>query len=301
MKLRIGIVGLGSIAQKVYLPLLCQSGDWQVIGAFSPNQQKARALGESYRIECFNSVESLADQCDAVFVHASTAMHFSLVSLLLERGVHVYVDKPLAETLEQAERLVSLAERRNKALMVGFNRRFAPRYLELKQDMVAPASVRMDKHRAADIGPHDLRFTLLDDYLHVVDTALWLVDGEPRLSGGALQTNQAGQMIYAEHHFQVGDCLVTTSMHRQAGSQCETISAVTEGAIWHIDDMRQLRKAAAGIISERPVPAWQTILAQRGFTGAVDHFLNSVANQTPPSVSGEEALKAQAWIERLLR
>jgi virulence factor len=50
-----------------------------------------------------------------------------------------------------------------------------------------------------------------------------------------------------------------------------------------------------------PVPAWQTILTQRGFTGAVRHFIETVSNQTPPSVSGEQAILAQSWIERLLR
>ncbi len=60
--------------------------------------------------------------------------------------------------------------------MVGFNRRFAPLYRELKTQMGSAASLRMDKHRSDSVG-HDLRFTLLDDYLHVVDTALWLAGG----------------------------------------------------------------------------------------------------------------------------
>jgi len=111
MTLRIGIVGLGGIAQKVYLPLLCQGQDWRVMGAFSPNQAKAQALCNSYRITCFPSLDALAQQCDAVFVHTSTATHFEVVALLLKRGIHVFVDKPLADNLERAEQLVSLAAR----------------------------------------------------------------------------------------------------------------------------------------------------------------------------------------------
>ncbi|HEY0208675.1 Gfo/Idh/MocA family oxidoreductase [Acerihabitans sp.] len=314
MTLRIGIVGLGGIAQKVYLPLLCQGGDWAVAGAFSPNQAKARALCAGYRIESFASLDALAQRCDAVFVHTSTATHFDVVSHLLARGLHVYVDKPLAETLEQAERLVLLAARKQRVLMVGFNRRFAPLYLRLKQQMRQPVSIRMDKHRLDSVGPEATRFTLLDDYLHVVDTALWLADGAreqpangatgpaadaPTLTGGILRENAAGQMLYAEHHFMHRGCAITTSMHRQAGSQAETVSAVTAGAVYRIEEMRVWRSESQGVISELPVPAWQTVLTQRGFTGAVAHFIAAVAHQTQPETSGEQALLAQAWIERL--
>lgn len=92
--------------------------------------------------------------------------------------------------------------RKKLTLMVGFNRRFAPLYRELKTRLGTAASLRMDKHRTDSVGPHDLRFTLLDDYLHVVDTALWLAGGEARLASGTLLTSESGEMRYAEHHFQ---------------------------------------------------------------------------------------------------
>lgn len=300
-KLRVGVVGLGGIAQKAYLPLLSQAADWTLVGGFSPNQQKAQPICDSYRMACFSGLDSLAQQCDAVFVHSSTASHFQVIGELLRYGVHVYVDKPLAETVEQGEQLLALAEKQGKALMVGFNRRFAPLYRQLKQDMNQPASIRMDKHRADSVGPNDARFTLLDDYLHVVDTALWF-GGDPgqRLSG-SLRINDVGELVYAEHHFECGEMLVTTSMHRRAGSQRESVQAVTDGAIYQVNDMRQwLREDSQGVL-EQPAPGWQTTLAQRGFDGAIRHFLASVSNQTLPETAGEQAIAAQRVIERLLR
>ncbi|APS34754.1 MULTISPECIES: Gfo/Idh/MocA family protein [Serratia] len=300
-KLRVGVVGLGSIAQKAYLPILVQAADWTLVGGFSPNQQKAQPLCDSYRMACFSRLDSLAEQCDAVFVHSSTASHFSVIGELLNRGVHVYVDKPLAETLEQGEQLLELAERRGKTLMVGFNRRFAPLYRQLKQQMNQPASIRMDKHRTDSVGPHDLRFTLLDDYLHVVDTALWLAGGHEQLLSGRLQANAAGEMLYAEHHFACGDTQVTTSMHRRGGSQRESVQAVTDGALYQLTDMRHWRREDAQGELEQPVPGWQSTLVQRGFDGAVRHFLSAVANQSAPETGGEQALVAQRVVERLLR
>ncbi|VEI19808.1 Virulence factor mviM homolog [Serratia plymuthica] len=300
-KLRVGVVGLGGIAQKAYLPILSQAADWTLVGGFSPNRQKAQPICDSYRMACFSSLDSLAHQCDAVFVHSSTASHFQVISELLRQGVHVYVDKPLAETLEQGEQLIALAEKQGKTLMVGFNRRFSPLYLQLKREMQRPASIRMDKHRADSVGPNGLRFTLLDDYLHVVDTALWLGGSEGQLLSGSLRVTDAGELLYAEHHFACGETLVTTSMHRRAGSQRESVQAVTEGAVYQVNDMRQwLREDPQGVL-EQPAAGWQTTLAQRGFEGAIRHFIASVSNQTVPETAGEQAIAAQRVIERLLQ
>ncbi|PJX01570.1 Gfo/Idh/MocA family oxidoreductase, partial [Escherichia coli] len=116
-----------------------------------------------------------------VFVHSSTASHFDAVSTLLNAGAHVCVDKPLAENLRDAERLVELAPRKKLTLIVGFNRRFAPLYGELETQLATAASLRMDKHRTHSVGPHDLHVTLLEDSLHAAHNALWLSGGKDSL------------------------------------------------------------------------------------------------------------------------
>ncbi|CNE42303.1 Gfo/Idh/MocA family oxidoreductase [Yersinia nurmii] len=299
-KLRVGMVGLGGIAQKAYLPILSRADDWTLVGAFSPNQGKAQPLCDSYRIPYFSRLNEIATACDAIFVHSSTASHFEVIGELLRAGVHVYVDKPLAETVEQSEQLIELAEKQGKALMVGFNRRFAPLYQQLKREMIQPASLRMEKHRQDSVGPNGLGFTLLDDYLHVLDTVLWLGGENANLLGGHIATNDAGQMLYAEHYFQAGNCLITSSMHRRAGTQRESVQAVTEGHCYQITDMRRWQQESAGQMFETPAPGWQTTLEQRGFVGAVRHFIDSVSHQTPTLISGEQAISAQRRVEKLL-
>ncbi|MFD3228633.1 Gfo/Idh/MocA family protein [Rahnella aceris] len=299
-KLRIGVIGLGGIAQKAYLPVLSHAENWTLVGGFSPNQQKAQTICDSYRMACFSRMDELAGQCDAVFVHSSTASHFEVVGQLLAQGLHVYVDKPLAAELEQAEQLVEQARKTGKTLMVGFNRRFAPLYRQLKDNMQSAASLRMDKHRTDSVGPNDLRFTLLDDYLHVVDTALWLAGGNASLESGLIQINEANQMLYGEHHFLCGETLVTTSMHRRAGTFRESVQAVTEGAVYQLDNMQIWREEQQDILTQLPVPGWQSTLTQRGFVGAIEHFVACVSNQTAPETSGEQAIYAQAMIEKIL-
>lgn len=299
-KLRVGVVGLGGIAQKAWLPVLGAADGWTLQAAWSPGKEKALRVCETWRIPYADSLEQLAAQCDAVFVHTSTASHFEVVSRLLGAGVHVCVDKPLADKLSDAEALVELAARRGLTLMVGFNRRFAPLYRELKAHLDDAASLRMDKHRSDSVG-HDLRFTLLDDYLHVVDTALWLAGGKARLSGGLLQTTAQGEMLYAEHHFSSPQLEVTTSMHRRAGSQREWVQAVTDGGLYEVLDMREWQEERGQGVVQRPVPGWQTTLEQRGFVGCARHFIECVQNQTVPETAGEQALLAQRIVEKLWR
>lgn len=298
-KLRIGVVGLGAIARKAWLPVLANAGDWTLQAAWSPGREKAQRVCEAWRIPLADSLSHLASQCDAVFVHCATAAHYEVVSELLRLGVHVCVDKPLAERLCDAVRLVELAEKKKLTLMVGFNRRFAPLYRELKASAGSLASLRMDKHRTDSVGPQDLRFTLLDDYLHVVDTALWLAGGRAQMSGGLLQTSAQGEMLYAEHQFSLPQARITTSMHRRAGSQREWVQAVTDGGLIDVTDMREWREERGAGLLVRPIPGWQSTLEQRGFVGCARHFIACVQNQTMPETAGEQAIAAQRIIDAL--
>ncbi|HCM61746.1 MAG TPA: hypothetical protein DIT05_04255 [Morganella sp. (in: Bacteria)] len=87
-KLRIGIAGLGGIAQKAYLPVLTKTDNWILSGGFSPNQEKARPICDAYRFALFPTLHALAEQCDAVFVHSNTRRHGSrywFSAVLMER------------------------------------------------------------------------------------------------------------------------------------------------------------------------------------------------------------------------
>lgn len=299
-KLRIGVVGLGGIAQKAYLPILTKEENWQLVGAFSPNQSKAKLVCDSYRIPLFGSLDELAKQCDAVFVHSATYSHFEVISSLLKNNVHVYVDKPLTEQIGQSEQLIDLAHQRQKELMVGFNRRFSPFYLALKNHTQQFSSIRMDKHRTNSVGPKGVRFTLLDDYLHVVDTVLWLTGSKGKLFSGSIQQTDLGELFYAEHHIRAGECWVTTSMHRKAGSQQEQLIAIAEDTTHQITNMNQWHSETQQGISEKFPSSWESILIQRGFDGAIRHFIDSVSNQTQTFVSGEQGILAQRMIEDML-
>ncbi len=150
--------------------------------------------------------------------------------------------------------------------MVGFNR-FAPLYRELKGRLGEAASLRMDKHRSDSVG-NDLRFTLLDDYLHVVDTALWLADGQARLRGGALKIDPQGEMLFAEHHFSPRSAGHHQHASSRAGSQREWVQAVTDGGLYAVSEMREWQEECGHGVVQRPVAGWQTTLSSAALSAA---------------------------------
>lgn len=119
MKKRIGIIGLGDIAQKVYLPLLSQHDDVEIVGILSRSLSTVERIQERYRIPSGTTqLQELLDlQLDAVFVHSPTETHYEIVRACLLKGIPVYVDKPLSYEWEQSLELTSLAESKGLLLL----------------------------------------------------------------------------------------------------------------------------------------------------------------------------------------
>ncbi|MRH44926.1 gfo/Idh/MocA family oxidoreductase [Aquibacillus halophilus] len=299
-KIRIGVVGLGGIAQKAYLPILSRAVEWELIGAFSPGVEKRNRICKQYRMNSFSSLASLADECDAAFVHSSTETHYEVVSYLLENGVDVYVDKPLASTLEEAEKLAELSDKNNRKLMVGFNRRFAPMYLRAKKLVGDFDWVHMEKHRTASVGPQDYAFTMRDDYLHLVDTIRWIANEDVAISDSFIKKNNEHNLVYAKHNYKGEQRLFTSAMHRQAGSNIEKLEFVTNNSIVRVLNLGTLEVESDQTVSTSLSNSWDTILKIRGFEDCVYHFITSIHNDQKPAVDGWEAVKSQQLLERLI-
>ncbi|WP_170007301.1 Gfo/Idh/MocA family protein [Bacillus fonticola] len=301
-RVRVGMIGLGGIAQKAYLPILTKEIDWEFVGAFSPSMEKRKSICKQYRIQDFASLSALAQNCDAVFVHSSTGSHYEVVSELLNKGIDVYVDKPLAATVSEAEKLVDLSNKHGRKLMVGFNRRFAPMYIEAKKKANQLAWVRFEKHRVNGIGPNSAKFTMLDDYIHLVDTVRWLADGDLQAMYKNLQINHENQLISAQHTYESSDKIAfTTAMHRNAGSNLEQLELFSDGTIIRVKNMHTMEIEQDDKTVIKTPPSWETVGRQRGFENAIHHFIACIQNDKQPIVDGLEGLKTQVVVDTLLK
>lgn len=295
------MVGLGDIAQKAYLPILSKEQDWTLSGAFTPNVKKRVAVCSQYRIHPFQSLENLCDHSDAVFVHSSTSSHFEIIHYLLNRGIDVYVDKPLTEKVEQAEILVDLSQKYNRKLMVGFNRRFAPMYVKAKEACHDIAWVRIDKYRKNNINNLFYADSLLDSYIHLVDLARWIGEGQITLKGGHIHQNENNNLVYSHHSFQAQNGMqILTGFHRNAGTGLELLEIVNMGKVIRVKNLHTFEVEENGELKITETGSWETILKEKGFEGAINHFILSILGDTAPIVDGLEGLKSQKLVKTII-
>ena len=132
--MKIGIIGLGDIAQKGYLPVLTEKENIELI-LCTRNIDTLKKLSKKYRITQYvQTVDELIEKgIDAAFVSTATEAHFQIAEKLLKNGVNVYIDKPISLNFNETQKLVNLAKEKGLVAMVGFNRRFAPMIKQIKR------------------------------------------------------------------------------------------------------------------------------------------------------------------------
>ena len=292
---KIGVIGLGDIAQKAYLPVLtAQPGIEPHLVTRTP--ATLHRLGETHRVPAHHRHTDLdallAARPDAAFVHAPTETHPAIVDHLLRADVPVYVDKPLGYRLADAERTVALAEERGVSLAVGFNRRHAPAYAQCRE--LARDFVLLRKHR---IGlPDDPRRLVYDDFIHVLDTLRFLAPGEPdRVDVRGLVRD--GLL----HHLVVqlaGEGFTAIgAMNRRSGSAEEVLEVAGQ------DTKREVHNLAE-IVEHRGQPSvrrrgdWVPVARQRGIEQAALAFLDAV--RAGRLLTAQDALRTHELCERVV-
>lgn len=304
-KTRIGIVGLGNIADKVYLPLLCAHDAVEVIGLVSRTESTVRNACERFRVQSgFTELEKLlALAPDAVFIHSPTETHYELVMQCLARGIHVYVDKPLSYRLEESKRMAKEAEARGVVLGVGFNRRFAPLYMEAKTWIDAGGGFDWCSAQKQRMGQQNrsAKKTYYDDLIHMLDLLLWLGGPDYRITSNEHKADEAGKMLYASGSLQFGAGTGVYSMVRNAGTDLERLELHGDGRSVEVVNLESASFYAKGSLPQnRTFGSWDTILHRRGFPGAVDHFLASLDSPEMCTIRADLVLDTHFLIEKLM-
>lgn len=301
-KVKIGLIGLGSIARKAYMPVLLRERDWVLSGCYSRTPEKRKAFAEEYRIKEYESLEALSEQVDAVIINSSTESHFELARFFLEKGIHVLIDKPLASSVDECEKLVFASVHNKAKLMVTFNRRFAPLYKMLKDNITSTSLIRIVKNRSSRIGPQSSEFTINDDYIHLVDTARWFFDGKLIMVDGTVAVNSDDHLIYANHYYSSPEgCKIETLLHRDAGKTVEIIEVITEGKTLRVTDLATLEIEENNEKTTISPSQWDTVEKTKGFEDAIVHFVSAIITDQEPESSGMDALATQRVIESIVR
>jgi predicted dehydrogenase len=135
-KTRIGIVGLGSIAQTIHLPILSKSPDVEIVSVCDLERAKAQYVADKFNVRryynVFEKMLAIEQDLDGIIICTPTVLHKEMAIAALEEKNNVLVEKPLSRTAKEAEDITAAAKKHHQSLMVGMNNRFRPDAMILK-------------------------------------------------------------------------------------------------------------------------------------------------------------------------
>lgn len=171
--LKVGVIGAGHLG-KFHLDNWAVIEGIQLVGFCDIDDSNAALVSEKYKLTRYTETEKLIEDCDILDIVAPTIFHYELCEAAIKKGKHVFVEKPLANTMDEARNLVKLAKEANIKFQVGHVERFNPAYLALRQYQLQPMFIEV--HRLAQFNPRGTDVSvILDLMIHDIDIILSLV------------------------------------------------------------------------------------------------------------------------------
>jgi predicted dehydrogenase len=188
--LKVGIFGTGHLG-KFHVANWLEIPDIEIVGFYDPNDEAAIDTMERFGLKRFEAMETLMDLVDAVDVITPTQFHYPVCEMALRKSKHVFVEKPLASDLDEANGLIKLVQEAKVKFQVGHVERFNPAFLALEGRKLAPMFIEV--HRLAQFNPRGTEVSvILDLMIHDIDIVLHLVDSDVKnisASGVAVMTD----------------------------------------------------------------------------------------------------------------
>ena len=173
LMIRIGILGTGHLG-KIHLKLIREIRDYELVGFYDPNDENALQAEREFGVKRFAEMGELIDAVDAVDIVTNTISHYDCAVAAIKKLKHVFIEKPLANTLQEAQELIKLAKAAKVKGMVGQVERFNPAFLAIKPYVTNPMFI--ETHRLAQFNPRGTDVpVVLDLMIHDIDIILNVV------------------------------------------------------------------------------------------------------------------------------
>lgn len=171
--LKIGVLGAGHLG-KIHLKLIPEISNYELVGFYDPDPQKAKEVAEEYNTRAFDSIEDLIAAVDVVDVVTPTLSHYDCASLAMRNSRHVFIEKPVTNTIEEAKKLLDLAHEASVKVQVGHVERFNPAFMNAREHIKQPMFI--ETHRLAQFNPRGTDVSVvLDLMIHDLDIVLSVV------------------------------------------------------------------------------------------------------------------------------
>ncbi|MCC6540910.1 MAG: Gfo/Idh/MocA family oxidoreductase [Flavobacteriales bacterium] len=171
--IRIAVLGGGHLG-RIHIQQLTQLPEWQVVGFHDPHPEKCAALEKEFGVPAYANVGTLLDKVEVLDIVTPTVTHASLATQALDRGLHLFIEKPVTETVAEADSLLALAERTGRMVQVGHVERFNPAFQAALPYLADPMFI--EAHRLAQFNPRGTDVSVvLDLMIHDIDLVLHVV------------------------------------------------------------------------------------------------------------------------------
>ena len=174
--LKVGVFGAGHLG-KFHLNNWKEIEGVEITGFYDPNNATAEAVAQQYSIKRYDTPEALMNKIEAADIVAPTTHHFDLCQMAIRRGKHVFVEKPLVNTIAEGKEIVKMAREANVKVQVGHVERFNPAYVAVKDMKLKPMFIEV--HRLAQFNVRGTEVSvILDLMIHDIDIILSIVKSD---------------------------------------------------------------------------------------------------------------------------
>ena len=314
--LKIGVFGTGHLG-KFHLNNWKEIPGTELIGFFDPNNETAESISERYQLKRFLNEDDLIDACDAIDVVAPTDAHFNICKKAIRKTKHVFVEKPLANTMQEAEELVKLVKESRIKLQVGHVERFNPAFLAVKDFDLNPMFIEV--HRLAQFNPRGTEVSvILDLMIHDIDIILSIVKSDVKSvsSSGVAVLTDTPDIANVRIEFNNG-CVANLTSSRISMKKMRKMRLFQKDGYIGIDflnktvevlklkkdedintfnfDLETPKGTRTIAISNPPIPEVNAIKKE------LEEFVSSIQNKTPTIVSEIDGYRAMEVAHQILQ
>ena len=211
--LKAGVLGAGHLG-KIHLKLINQSDKYTLVGFYDPDEKTAKKIVAEFGYRYFDTIEALIDAVDVVDIVTPTLSHYKCAAEAIKKGKHVFLEKPITNTVEEAEHLIALARQQGVKGQVGHVERFNPAFLSVKDKIDNPMFI--ETHRLAEFNPRGTDVpVVLDLMIHDIDAILSVVNSPVKEihASGTSVISQSPDIANARIEFENG-CVANLTASR---------------------------------------------------------------------------------------
>jgi len=181
---KIAVVGAGHLGF-YHIKHLANNKNCTFVGFYDPDKKRSKEVSLELSVKSYDSLKNLLEDCDAVHIASTTSSHYRVASDCLRQNKHVFIEKPICSTTDEAQDLIDLAKKKNLIIQVGHIERFNPTIVLLKSMISEPSLIEFERLHEYNIRGTDVP-VILDLMVHDIDLCSYFFENDSVVSISSL-------------------------------------------------------------------------------------------------------------------